>query len=75
MTGMAWKERSRFLSFRNSLEWRNSFTACLQWLKQAEVGFGLPEIAWNVRSRFWLEWLGIKGRRFWHDWNGLERKK
>jgi hypothetical protein len=33
MTGMAWKERSRFWSFRNSLEWPNSFTDCLQWHK------------------------------------------
>jgi hypothetical protein len=33
MTGMAWKERSRFWSFQNSLEWRNSFTDCLQWHK------------------------------------------
>jgi hypothetical protein len=27
---------------------------CRQML--ADVVFGLPEIAWNVRSRFWLYW-------------------
>jgi hypothetical protein len=33
MTGTAWKERSRFWSFRNNLECRNSFTDRLQWHK------------------------------------------
>jgi hypothetical protein len=33
ITGAASKERSRFWSFRNSLEWRNLFTDCLQWYK------------------------------------------
>jgi hypothetical protein len=35
----------------------------LEWLKQADVGFGLPEIAWNVRSRFWLYWNVLKKRK------------
>jgi hypothetical protein len=29
MTGMAWKEGSRFWSFQNSLEWRKSVLYCL----------------------------------------------
>jgi hypothetical protein len=29
MIGMAWKEGSRFLSDRNSLEWRKSVLYCL----------------------------------------------
>jgi hypothetical protein len=33
--------------------------ARLEWLKQSDVGFGLPGMAWNVRSRFWLYWNGL----------------
>jgi hypothetical protein len=34
--------------------------AQLEWLKQADVGFGLPGMAWNVRSRFWPYWNGLE---------------
>jgi hypothetical protein len=32
----------------------------LEWLKQADVGFSLPEIAWNVRSRFCVSGKTVK---------------
>jgi hypothetical protein len=58
------------------LEWRRQVLARLEWLKQADVGFGLPGMAWNVRSQFGstgMAWNRVSW--FWHDWKGLERKK
>jgi hypothetical protein len=34
--------------------------ARLEWLGIEEVGFRQTRMAWNGRSRFWLEWNGFE---------------
>jgi hypothetical protein len=64
MTGMARKEGSRFLSDRNSLEWRKSVLyRLLQWLGLSEVVYSLNGMALTCRTGLWPAWNGLQWRK------------
>jgi hypothetical protein len=55
--------RKSILTWPEGLEWRRSVLAILERLGLADVSFGLPGMAWNVKSRIWPFWNGLETRK------------
>jgi hypothetical protein len=63
LTGIAWNGGSLFCPDWNSLDWRKSVLAFLEWPGMEDISFGLTGIAWNGGSWFRPDWNGLKGRK------------
>jgi hypothetical protein len=57
LSRMAWNGGCQFWPDWNSVEWRKSVLACLEWPGMEDVSFGLSGIAWNGRS--WFDLTGM----------------
>jgi hypothetical protein len=60
LNGIALTGANRFWPNWNSLEWKKSVLARLDWLGMEEVGFGLSRMAWNGVSQFWTDWNSLE---------------